>query len=94
MSEIDDEKTLDRDTVKMVVRFWRNHSKDEPDKRFRASGDYLAKGKAWPAGIVNVPQQEHAPGTGKRNFNNPFELMDAIQDALKQADVSFVWETP
>ena len=44
----------------------------------------------WPAGTVYVPRQPHAPSTGERMVNHPFEWMGAIRDALKDAGVKMV----
>jgi len=39
---------------------------------------------------VTVPKQTHAPSTGERIVNHPFEWMGAIQAALKDAGIKMV----
>ncbi len=85
MSSPEDQKG----TVEVTLRFWRNRAPSGKGGH-RASGDYLPVGLVWPAGTVNVPKQKHAPSTGERKVNTPFEWMGAIQAALKDAGIKMV----
>ncbi len=83
------EREEDKGTVEVRLRFWRN--RDPAGKGgYRKSGAYLPEGLVWPTGSVYVPRQPHAPGTGDRMVNHPFEWMKAIQDALKDAGIKMV----
>lgn len=76
-------------TVEVRLRFWRNRAPSGQGGH-RESGDYLPDGLVWPAGSVYVPKQTHAPSTGERMVNHPFEWMGAIQAALKDAGIKMV----
>jgi hypothetical protein len=71
------------------LRFWRNCDPSGKDGH-RGTGDYLPPGLVWPAGTVEVLRQDHAPGTGKKMVNHPFEWMAAIESALEEAGVKMV----
>jgi hypothetical protein len=77
-------------TVVVTLRFWRNYDPTGEKEGHRGSGDHLPDGLVWPAGTVEVLQQPHVPSTGKRMVNEPFEWMDAIRGALKEAGVRMV----
>lgn len=88
MAQHSNETTDDqRGTVLVQLRFWRNRSPSGKG-RHHQTGAYLPAGHVWPAGTVYVPKQRHAPKTGNRKFNHPFELMAAIRNALKDAGVT------
>jgi hypothetical protein len=72
-----DSKEDDKGTVEVRLRFWRNR---DPSGRggHRESGVYLPDGFVWPAGTVYVPRQPHAPSTGERMVNHPFEYRQAF----------------
>lgn len=76
-------------TVEVRLQFWRNRAPSGQGGH-RESGAYLPDGLVWPVGIVSVPTRTHAPSTGKRMVNNPFEWMGAIQAALKDAGIKMV----
>jgi hypothetical protein len=79
----------EKGTVEVRLRFWRNRD-PEGKGGHRGSGDYLPEGLVWPAGTVYVPKQPHAPSTGERKVNHPFEWMGAILAALREAGVEMV----
>jgi hypothetical protein len=76
-------------TVEVRLRFWRNRGPSGKGGHHK-TGEYLPDGLVWPAGTVSVPKQPHAPSTGERKVNHPFEWMGAIQAALKDAGIKMV----
>lgn len=77
-------------TVKVTLHLWRNYDPTGKKKGHRGSGAHLPDGLVWPEGYVEVQAQDHVPSTGKRMVNEPFEWMEAIREALKEAGVKLV----